>query len=208
MSAPNGKKTLFSHLKKPRNQLLLAVVLFIFAALLSRNSAMDAWEEVVFRAVYNLPEWCKPFFLVITQLGGIVVLFVLATIYLLKRHYHIVIRLLMSGLLAYLLAGVAKDVVGRARPYVLLDDILNRDFWATGPGFPSGHTALATAMALTLGHHLPLRYRWLVPVVIVGVGLSRIYLGVHAPLDVVGGFAIGWFSTEIFHFVQLRTIHK
>lgn len=200
------KKIRLGHVLKPRLQVFLSISLFLAATLLSRNRAMDAWEEVAFRIIYDLPEWLTPVFLFITQLGGIIVLFVLSAIYLVRGHYHIVIRLLMSGLLAYLLSGVAKDLVGRGRPSELLNDIIHRDLMIRGPGFPSGHVALATAVALTIGRHLPRRHRWIVPAIIIAVGLSRIYLGVHAPLDVVGGLAIGWFSAEIFRFVQMRDI--
>jgi len=54
---------------------------------------------------------------------------------------------------------------------------------------------------LTLIGYLPRRYRWVVPSAIIGVAISRIYLGVHAPLDIIGGFAIGWFCAEIVRFV-------
>lgn len=208
MATKKRKFLQLGRLQQPRIEVLMAILLFILATLLSRNTVMDAWEEVVFRAVYGLPEWLTPVFLIITQLGGIIVLFVLASIYMVKQHYSMVIRLLMSGLLAYLLAGVAKDLVGRGRPHELLTDIIYRDLMIRGPGFPSGHAALATAIALTLGRHIPGRYRWVIPVVIIGVGLSRIYLGVHAPLDVVGGIAIGWFSSEIFRFVSVKDMRR
>ena len=94
-----------------------------------------------------------------------------------------------------MITGVAKDLWGRARPNELLLDVVNLDYIVRGPGFPSGHMALATALAFTIGHYLPKKYHWVPIVWIVGVGLSRMYLGIHAPLDIVGGFAIGWVLT-------------
>lgn len=66
--------------------------------------------------------------------------------------------------------------------------------------------ALATAMALVMWHYLPKKYRWVVPVWIVVVGISRVYLGIHAPLDIIGGFAIGWLSYALFRHVRLQDI--
>lgn len=189
----------------PSVQALLAVGLFVIAVLLSRGAAMPAWEEAVFHAIYGLPRALYPFFITVTQLGGIFMLIALVLIYVSVKRYHIVLRLLMTGSLAYLIAGVAKDLLGRARPHEILTDVVSLDYFR-GPGFPSGHTALAVALAFTMGHYMPKRYHWLVVVWIVSVGMSRIYLGVHAPLDVVGGFAIGWLCYALYRHVRLYDI--
>ncbi len=191
-----------------RVQLAAAAVLFWLSALMVSDGTMMAWERVIFQLVYGLPESLKLPFLVITQLGGITMLLALSIVYIIKSHYSTVTRLLMSGLLAYLLAGVGKDLVGRGRPHEFFTDFVYRDALIRGPGFPSGHMALATAIGLTLWHYLPRRSRWLAPALIIGVGLSRVYLGAHAPLDIVGGFAIGWASVTVFHFVRLTDIRK
>lgn len=167
---------------------------------------MTGWEISLFQSIYNLPDFLRPVFLVITQTGSIYMLGLLLVLYLIKKHHHIVLRLLFTGTLAYLVTGVAKDLWGRARPNEILIDVVNLDYVVRGPGFPSGHTAMAAALALALMHYLPKRYRWIVPVWIVGVGLSRVYLGVHAPLDILGGFAIGWASYALFRHVRFYDI--
>jgi membrane-associated phospholipid phosphatase len=62
---------------------------------------------------------------------------------------------------------------------------------AHGFGFPSGHTALAFAVAAVLHPLLPPRARWVVWLLAGAVGLARMYVGVHWPMDVVGGAALG-----------------
>lgn len=187
-------------------QLFLAIALFVGAATATGGQTVPQWEIDLFQFIYGLPDFLHPFFFVITQLGSIMMLGLLLVLYLLRKHYHIVLRLLMTGTLAYLVSGFAKDIWGRVRPTELLVDIVNLDYIVRGPGFPSGHTALATALALTIGHYLPRKYHWVVPVWIIGVGLSRMYLGIHFPLDILGGFAIGWGSYALFRHVRLYDI--
>lgn len=91
---------------------------------------------------------------------------------------------------------LAKHLFGRARPTLWLSIAPEYDY-----GFPSGHAVLSMAFALAL---LLLawrtRARW--PVLIIGslsvllVGLSRLYLGVHYPSDVLAGWlaSIVWTS--------------
>lgn len=189
-------------------QFVCAVILFAVSAYLASHAGLSNLETSIFNTIYRWPEALEPMFLFVTQFGSIYILLILSVLYLLKKYYHIVIRLLMSGMLAYLLAGVAKDLVGRPRPSELLLDIIVRDFYVRGPGFPSGHVALATAIALTLGRYIPRKYLWLVPLFVISVAVSRVYLGAHAPLDLVGGFAIGWVATLLFRNVKLLDINK
>ncbi len=187
-----------SRARKPSNlQIGLVLLLFAFTAILARDGNIAGWERVIFRFLYGLPEILTPFFLLITMLGSVYVLLGLALVYFFKQHYELVRRLLITGALAYVLAAVGKSLLGRPRPLELLTDINYRDL-VHGPGFPSGHAALATALALSLEPYIPLKYRWAVPASIIGVCLSRIYLGVHAPLDVIGGFALGWLAMLLF----------
>jgi undecaprenyl-diphosphatase len=61
-------------------------------------------------------------------------------------------------------------------------------------GFYSGHAANTAAVAFLIISLLGAKYRWLIPVMLgytLLSGYSRIYLGVHFPLDVMTGFTIG-----------------
>ncbi len=190
----------------PTYQLGAAVLLFVIAAMASRGADMMAWEVSVFHFVYDWPDFLHPLFFVVTQAGSIHAAGLLLVVYLWRQRYHSAVRLLLTATLAYLFTGFAKDIWGRARPNEFLLGVVNLDYVVRGPGFPSGHMALATALALTVGRYLPKKYQWIVPVWIVGVGLSRVYLGIHAPLDIIGGFAIGWAAYALFRHVRIYSL--
>lgn len=191
----------------PRWQLAAAISLFTVSAVMVHDRDMTSLEITVFNGLYGLPGVFTPFFSVVTHFGNIYMLLGIALLALMKRYYHMVVRLLFTGSLAYLVSGVMKDLVGRGRPAEFITDLVYKDTVVRGSGFPSGHTALATALFLTLSLYLPAKYKWIAPVGIVLVGLSRVQLGVHGPMDVVGGFAIGWAAVALFKFVDIR-LHK
>lgn len=140
-----------------------------------------------------------PVFFVLTQLGSVYFFAVLSLALVLLKRYAMVIRVLMAGTLAYLLAGVGKDLFGRGRPDKLFDNIEFHDAMIRGPGFPSGHTAMAVAIGVVLLLHTPKKWRWPIVVLTSLAAISRMVLGVHTPLDIVGGIAIGWLAAMLFN---------
>jgi undecaprenyl-diphosphatase len=107
------------------------------------------------------------------------------------------VSLLVTSLAVFLL----KLGFGRARPCAALPDVHAIAFVApTDPSFPSGHAAGTACFAaflavLVLRSAWPLWARATVVSALValalGVGLSRVYLGVHFPLDVGAGAVLG-----------------
>lgn len=91
-----------------------------------------------------------------------------------------------------ILTQTVKRTVRRARPSGEVQALVPPDRYS----FPSGHTAAAFAIALTLTGLVP----ELVPVAIAVaflIGFARMYLGVHYPVDVVCGAAIGMFTGSL-----------
>lgn len=76
----------------------------------------------------------------------------------------------------------------RPRPYTELSSLI---VLATESdmSFPSGHTSTSTAMAYILSSEYQKWYFMLIPII---VALSRLYMGVHYPSDVLGGFILGF----------------
>ena len=109
--------------------------------------------------------------------------------------------LAVSGGLAYLVAGFVKSVVGRERPGGLPVGAVLHEGPITGLGFISGHSAVAAALATAAAPYLSRRGRRIVWTLAWAVALSRVYVGAHLPLDVVGGIAAGWAIGSLVHWV-------
>lgn len=91
---------------------------------------------------------------------------------------------------ADVLAGLLKGAVGRERPYQVLEIAEPLLRWDAGSSFPSGHAATSAAGAVILTY-LVGRGGWALALLAAGVAFSRVYIGVHYPLDVLAGAALG-----------------
>ena len=100
-------------------------------------------------------------------------------------------RLATVGSLAWVGSKVIKPFASRGRPAVVVEAtrILGRE--QAGLGYPSGHAAVAFAVAGATSPHIPSCWRGPLWATAVTVGLTRIYVGAHLPLDVAGGMALG-----------------
>ena len=148
-------------------------------------------ELALFHFINNWPDRLRTLFVVATiapeslwiAVAAVVVTFLL-------KMYRLAWQLAAGTLAGYVLGYAAKHFISRGRPIELTHDVAAR-VHESGPGFPSGHAMIVTIIVLIMWPHLPRGWRWLVALLIPLVALSRVYLGVHAPLDVVGGVALG-----------------
>jgi undecaprenyl-diphosphatase len=169
----------------------LAAVGLAISAAIAANRQVSVLESNLLDIVYGLPEPVTELVYVVTQAGSVgAVLAVVVTAFALRRR-KLAALLLANAVIAYLLTALLKQLIARPRPAEILPAIVVRLEHASGYGFPSGHTAIATVMALTLMPYTARKYQWLLWLWIAAVGFSRMYLGVHAPLDIIGGFCIG-----------------
>ncbi|QUH25353.1 phosphatase PAP2 family protein [Serpentinicella alkaliphila] len=91
---------------------------------------------------------------------------------------------------------VIKRLVNRPRPYKILKDLALSNVPKCNYSFPSGHTNAAFTTALILGKFFPLFSLVFLTLAFL-VGVSRIYLGVHYPTDVLCGIIIAHLATII-----------
>jgi undecaprenyl-diphosphatase len=127
----------------------------------------------------------------VMQLGNVLVVPTSALVAAGFRQWWLALELLVAGLGTYVAAKVVKGIWPRGRPDDLLADVVVRGAAALGRGFVSGHAATLTALAVVAWPWLSRRGRIVVAVLVTVVCLSRVYVGAHLPLDVLGGAALG-----------------
>ncbi|ANE45623.1 hypothetical protein SY83_04140 [Paenibacillus swuensis] len=191
---------------------LLCALGFAFIALLINGEFNIGFDAAVIGVVQG---WESPGLTTIltwlTAIGagwpvaGITVLSALF-LYFVLHHRREVILLLSAGAASGLLNVVLKQIFRRTRPdiYRLID--------IHGYSFPSGHSMAAFTLYGMLSYLLwrhantvALRVAIVLfsVVMIVGIGVSRIYLGVHYPSDVLGGYlASGSLLAVMIHYYE------
>ena len=133
----------------------------------------------------------------ITHLGDRGLMWILLTLVLLAipRTRRVGLMCMISMLIGMVITNlVIKNWMARPRPYTLIKDLLlmierQKDF-----SFPSGHATNSFACAWVLFRRAPKRFG--IPALILAllIALSRVYVGVHYPTDVLAGIVIGILS--------------
>jgi undecaprenyl-diphosphatase len=174
--------------------LVISLILLTGSAVVAHKHQLTGWQARVFYDIdnLNLSHGFTTAAKIITEgLGAAYPIAACVIIPALFKKYRVAWRFLVTAGGAFVLAYIVKKLVNEPRPIVMLKGHLHQRVIETGPGFPSGHEAAATALALTLWFILPARWRFISIIWISVVAWSRLYLGVHTPMDIVGGFACG-----------------
>ncbi len=136
--------------------------------------------------------WLDWVFVWLSRIGtlGLVWIVVAALVALLLRRPGVFVATVGAVACADLLAFALKAVVDVDRPplrHASPDPLVRVP---TDHSFPSGHTSTSFAAALVLARAVP-RRAWLFYLLAAAIGFSRIYVGVHYPIDVLGGALLG-----------------
>lgn len=188
---------------------LAAVLLFVFAKIAAEmregeTRDFDQFLLLAFRSKTGLyeplgPPWLAEMMRDITALGSFTVLglvtFSVAGFLMLTRKRHAAWTVVLAVTSGTLVSTVLKWLFARPRP-----DLVPHATMVYTQSFPSGHAMLSAVVYLTLGALLARTqaepkvkvYLLLLAMALtLTVGISRVYLGVHWPTDVIAGWAVG-----------------
>jgi len=173
--------------------------------------ALDEEIILLFRAATDLtdplgPKWFEEMMRDVTGLGGVGILTFITIAsfgYLNFEHkYRVALLLIVSIGTGILLSFLLKNGFDRPRP-----ELVPHESYVYTSSFPSGHSMMSAIVYLTLATFLAQvqqrkrvkAYIFSIALIItISVGVSRIYLGVHWPSDVVAGWLAGIFWSLIF----------
>jgi membrane-associated phospholipid phosphatase len=174
-------------------RMVLASIGVVVATVLAVEP-LPKWEVEFFRAVNDLPRFAEWPMWAMQQAGMLFALPVGAAIlWFVVGNWRPPASLMFGGIFfGWIAARVIKAYVDRGRPGALLEDVSFG--WRTPidtGGYLSGHAVVAVTLAVVLSPYLPRWLRWSVYALAGVVCFSRMYMGAHLPLDVVGGAAFG-----------------
>lgn len=160
-------------------------------------------NQPLFLALNRMNGWTGDLFWAYVTLLGNALIALLLFLPLVRRWPEIVWAGLLAGVLATLFVHGIKEGLAVERPVLVLSreefHIIGRAYF--GMAFPSGHTTTAFALAGVILLHLGESWRRRLAFPLLGlatlIGLSRIVVGAHWPLDVLAGAAGGWLAAVL-----------
>lgn len=143
------------------------------------------------------------FFRGITLLGDELFYLLLFSFLLWCVDFYLGIRVGIIFLLSVYVNTGLKELFQQPRPFEILPEI--QKSLASGYGFPSGHAQSSLVVWGSIAYWKRKPWiRYLSVILILLIGFSRIYLGVHFPTDVLGGWLFGGLILGLTYFISLK----
>jgi len=175
----------------PRVRLAVGIAGLALARAAVRGDDIGPLELRVFRTVNHLPDGLRAPLWIVMQSGTLAAVPLAALTARASGRPRLARRLLVGGTTTWALSKLVKQSVRRPRPTTLLADTRPRGRAQSGLGFVSGHAGVAAGLCAAALPELGPRGRRLAIAIATTVAASRLYIGAHFPLDVVGGAALG-----------------
>jgi len=181
---------------KAQHKLVYLGLIFSLVALSlvwSLGQKIDEWIFMHLNSDGQRARWLDLTMLYFTQLGNFIFALLVAIVLSLSGHRLLAYELILGVLTLGLIVQCLKALIHRTRPYNKLKGMRVVGPRNGGHSFPSGHTSQAFFMVSLLLQYFHVNtFSWLaLYAVALFVGLTRIYVGMHYPRDVIAGAMLG-----------------
>ena len=176
---------------------LLAGAAIVAAYLGVRSGRTDPLDAAITRAVgHRVPPRVDRAVAAVTDVGSVYGASGITAALAATGHRRTAVEVAFSSAMAWTGAQAAKPLLHRPRPYETRASERTVAIPA-GSSWPSGHAAVAAAVATVVAERATPRTRWLLATAVAGVGLSRLQVGVHHATDVLAGVGTGVLSGRL-----------
>lgn len=177
-----------------RKRVVLLTVLFLILTFLVVKGLTSGFDEYVYKEIFSIRNnFFDNFFKFITISANTLPVIIIGVVLFIIFDNKYKIELVFSLLTTLITNQVLKHIIVRVRPEHL--KLIKQGGYA----YPSGHTMMAIALYGFLIYFINKKIRnpiikklltVLLVLLIIAIGISRVYLGVHYPTDVIAGFLI------------------
>lgn len=199
------------------NAFLLLFFLFWSANIILKTGLIKNFDTTLINQIYHHNPITLNIFIPITNIGDTYETIGIATIFFIiliaKKYYYAAIYLVLNKVVISGLNSLIKNLIDRPRPSH------HHFVYAGGYSFPSGHSASSFALyisllIISLYIFKRLDLKILISTICIStvllIGYSRIFLGVHYPSDVLGGYLLAativTFNTLLFRTKDLTIL--
>ena len=175
----------------PRVRAALGLAGLLLCGRRVRRDQVPDWEVAAFHRVNRLPDQLERPAWAAMQLGNVAASPVAAAVAVACGRRQLGGRVLIGGVATWVLAKAVKRWYQRPRPTGLVHAPRIRGKEAMGHGYVSGHAGIAAAIVSTAWPELGAGGRVVAATAVPVVAATRMYVGAHLPLDVLGGAALG-----------------
>ena len=183
------------------------LILFLVTMIMLLLNKVSFLDDYIYKIIYGLRNNIWDFiFINITKMGNTTIVLLVIIVVLLKMNHKNQKILSFTAMITVLSNQIIKNIIKRPRPNHI------RLIKQGGYSFPSGHAMISIAVYGFLLYYIQTNCKnkkqkillsVLLTIIILMIGCSRVYVGVHYPTDIIGGYCLSIYILKmVIYFCQ------